>query len=116
MENDKNIILDKLIRLSKESEQKYREGDYKAAIEYKRRVKMILNKEFIANDLLEKFERELSLLYVSKFDLINDHKLRIDSSRKDEIINLLEQKSDEKYKKGDYKGSIKALRRSEKYI
>ena len=116
MENDKNIILNKLIRLSKESEKKYREGDYKGAIEYKRRVKMILNEEFIEKDLLEKFEKELSLLYVSKFDLINDHKLRIDSSRKDEIINLLEQKSDEKYKKGDYKGSIKALRRSEKYI
>ena len=32
------------------------------------------------------------------------------------IINLLEQKSEEKYNKGDFKGSIRALRRSEKYL
>ena len=56
------------------------------------------------------------MLYKSKFDLINDHKLRIDESKINKIINLLEQKSDEKYNQGDFKGAIKALRRSEKYL
>tara|TARA_Y100001968_G_C19453968_1_gene770838 strand:+ start:11512 stop:11862 length:351 start_codon:yes stop_codon:yes gene_type:complete len=116
MEKDNISILDKLIRLSKASEKKYKDGDYKGAIEDKRKVKMILNRSSLEKNLLETYQKELSLLYISRFDLINDHKSRIDNSRKKEIINLLEKKSEDKYNKGDYKGAIKALRRSEKYI
>ena len=36
--------------------------------------------------------------------------------KKNKIVRLLEQKSDEKYNKGDFKGAIRALRRSEKYL
>ena len=42
--------------------------------------------------------------------------MRIDESKINKIARLLEQKSDEKYNKGDFKGAIKALRRSEKYL
>jgi len=112
---DKNIILKKLIMLSKASEQKYKEGDFKGAIDDKRRAKMILNKENLEKELIETYKKEISLLYVSKFDLIRDHKVIINSSKKTEIINLLEKKSEDKYNEGDYKGAIKALRRSEKY-
>tara|TARA_Y100001970_G_scaffold292385_1_gene433504 strand:- start:10018 stop:10374 length:357 start_codon:yes stop_codon:yes gene_type:complete len=112
---DKNLILDKLIMLSKASEQKYKEGNFKGAIEDKRRVKKILNEENLEKEIIEKYKKEISLLYISKFDLINDHKARINSSRRIEIIHLLEKKSEEKYNQGDYKGAIKALRRSEKY-
>ena len=55
-------------------------------------------------------------MYFSKFDLIFDHKLRIDELKKNEIIKFLQQKSEEKFQKGDYKGAVKALRRSEKYL
>ena len=48
--------------------------------------------------------------------MINDHTLRIDESKINNIIKLLEQKSDEKYNQGDFKGAIRALRRSEKYL
>jgi len=55
-------------------------------------------------------------LYSSKFDLIFDHKLKIDESKRNEIIKMLKQKSNEKLKILDYKGAIKALRRAEKYF
>ena len=65
---------------------------------------------------MQKFKEELSHLYASKFDLIKDHKLRIDKSKIKKIVKLLEVKSEEKYRKGDFKGAIRALRRSEKYL
>ena len=76
----------------------------------------MLNSKYCDKYILKKFKEELYYLYESKFDLINDHKLRIDESKKNKIIRLLEQKSDEKYNKGDFKGAIRALRRSEKYL
>ena len=54
-------------------------------------------------------------IYNSKFDLINDHKKKINKVKRNQIINLLEKKSKDKYNSGDFKGSIKALRRAEKY-
>ena len=75
-----------------------------------------MNSKFCDEDIIKKFKEELFFLYHSKFDLINDHKLKIDELKINKIINLLEQKSEEKYNKGDFKGSIRALRRSEKYL
>ena len=115
MSNNKEILLKKIINLSKSSEAKYKKGDFKGAIEDKRKAKSLLEKSS-DRQLLEKYREEISLLYISKFDLIFDHKLRLNSTKKAEIIKLLEQKSEDKYHKGDYKGAIKALRRSEKYI
>ena len=40
----------------------------------------------------------------------------ISEKRKEEVINKLEVISESKYKIGDYKGSIKAIRRAEKYF
>ena len=65
--------------------------------------------------LLKKYREELSSLYSSKFDLIFDHKLKIDEIKINEIVKMLEQKSKERLKNLDYKGAIKALRRAEKY-
>jgi len=113
---DNNLILEKIIKLSLESEKKYREGDYKGAVEEKRKIKLILNEIPLEGELLEKYKKHLLLLYPSKFDLIYDHKLKIDNTKRLSIIQLLEKKSEAKYNKGDYKGAIKALRRSEKYI
>ena len=55
-------------------------------------------------------------MYSSKFDLIFDHKLKIDEIKRNEIVKMLEQKSKQKLKSLDYKGAIKAFRRAEKYF
>ena len=75
-----------------------------------------MNSKFCDKHTIRTFKKELSSLYSSKFDLINDHKLRLDEYEIKKIVNLLEQKSDEKYRKGDFKGAVRALRRSEKYL
>ena len=66
--------------------------------------------------MIQKYRKELSSLYASKFDLIFDHKLKIDEIKVNEIVKMLEIKSEEKLKNLDYRGAIKALRRAEKYI
>tara|TARA_Y100000589_G_C26897033_1_gene524625 strand:- start:288 stop:638 length:351 start_codon:yes stop_codon:yes gene_type:complete len=116
MKNNNKLFLEKLISLSKSSEIKYKNGNFKGAIEDKREVRFIIKDNSIDEKILKKWKKELLLIYESKFDLINDHKVRINENRRNEIINLLEKKSEEKYKKGDFKGAIKALRRSEKYL
>ena len=116
MPNSDKLCIENIINQTKSSEIKFREGNFKGAIEDKREVRSFLNSKLCDEDILKRFKEELSLLYKSKFDLINDHKLRIDKSKIIKIIKLLEQKSDEKYNQGDFKGAIKALRRSEKYL
>ena len=116
MLNSDKLCIENIVNKTRSSEKKFREGNFKGAIEDKREVRCLLNSKFCDEDILKKFKEELSLLYKSKFDLINDHKLRIDESKINKIIKLLEQKSDEKYNQGDFKGAIKALRRSEKYL
>ena len=116
MPNSDKVSIENIVNQTRSSERKFKEGNFKGAIEDKREVRCLLNSKFCDDEILKKFKEELSYLYESKFDLINDHKLRIDESKINEIVKLLEQKSDEKYNKGDFKGAIKALRRSEKYL
>ncbi len=116
MSHPDKICIENIVNKTRSSEKKFREGNFKGAIEDKREVRLLLNSEYCNKDILKKFRKELSNLYSSKFDLINDHKLRIDESKINNIIKLLEQKSEEKYNKGDFKGAIRALRRSEKYF
>ena len=113
MLNSDKLCIENIINLTRSGERKFREGNFKGAIEDKREVKCMLNSKYCDEYIFKKFKEELYYLYESKFDLINDHKLRIDESKKNKIVRLLEQKSDEKYKKGDFKGAIRALRRSE---
>ena len=110
------LCIENIVNQTRSSERKFKEGNFKGAIEDKREVRCLLNSKFCDDDILRKFKEELAYLYESKFDLINDHKLRIDESKINEIVEFLEKKSDEKYNKGDFKGAIKALRRSEKYL
>ena len=116
MPNSDKVSIENIVNQTRSSERKFKEGDFKGATEVKREVRCLLNSKFCDNEILKKFKEELSNLYESKFDLINDHKLRIDESKINEIVKFLEQKSDQKYNKGDFKGAIKALRRSEKYL
>jgi len=126
------------IAFSGRSNSKYKNGDYKGAIEDKRKAKKIrlleidISKEldntkidfknillgtFIKIDLEQKYNTliKVSKIRKRKYDLIADYKKVISDKRKKEVINKLENISESKYEIGDYKGSIQAIRRAERY-
>ena len=115
MKNTQNA-LSKIISLIKSSEIKYKEKKFKESLEDKLEIKSLMNENLRSNkEIMDKYKEELSKLYHSKFDLIKDHKMKIDDKKRIEIINLLEKKSQKKLLNCDYEGAVKALRRSEKY-
>ena len=116
MEDSDELILGNIIKLTRSSEKKFKLGNFKGALEDKMKANAILKSKSCDEKIMEKYKKELSSLYSSKFDLIFDHKLKIDEIKINEIVKLLEQKSKEKLKNLDYRGAIKALRRAEKYI
>ena len=126
------------ISFSGRSNSRYKNGDYHGAIEDKRQAKKIrlleidqslgLNNTkidyknillgtFVEIDLGSNYNAliKCSKIRRSKYDLISDYKKVISEKRKEDVINKLEVISESKYKIGDYKGSIKAIRRAEKY-
>ncbi len=126
------------ISFSGRSNSRYKTGDYQGAIEDKRKAKKIRLLEIdksneldntkidYKNILLGTFKKvnlepkyntliKGSEIRKNKYDLISDYKKVISEKRKQEVINKLEVISESKYKIGDYKGSIKAIRRAEKY-
>ena len=126
------------ISFSGRSNSRYKNGDYKGAIEDKLKAKNIKLLEidksqdfnnikidyrnillgtFIKKDLEPKYTAliKVSKIRKSKYDLIADYKKVISKKRQEEVINKLESISELKYKSGDYKGSIKAIRRAERY-
>ena len=116
MEYSDQLILGNIIELTRSSEKKFRLGNFKGALEDKMKVRAIFKSKSCDEKIIEKYREELSSLYSSKFDLIFDHKLKIDEIKINEIVKMLERKSVEKLKNLDYRGAIKALRRAEKYI
>ena len=116
MKDSDGLVLKNLIKLIRSSEKKFKQGNFKGAIDDKIKANEILKSESCDQEIIEKYRKELSSLYSSKFDLIFDHKLKIDEIKRNEIVKMLEQKSKEKLKSLDYKGAIKALRRAEKYF
>ena len=116
MEDSCELILGNIIKLTRSSEKKFKLGNFKGALEDKMKANAILKSKSCDEKIMEKYKEELSTLYSSKFDLIFDHKLKIDEIKINEIVKLLEHKSEEKLKNLDYRGAIKALRRAEKYI
>tara|TARA_B100000575_G_C22879487_1_gene512560 strand:- start:140 stop:490 length:351 start_codon:yes stop_codon:yes gene_type:complete len=114
--NNTQDLLSKIISLIKSSENKYKEKKFKESLEDKLEIRSLMNQNLISNkEIMDKYKEELSKLYSSKFDLIQDHKMRINDKKRIEIINLLEKKSQDKLLNCDYEGAVKALRRSEKY-
>ena len=116
MEDSDLLILENIINLTRSSEKKFKRGNFKGALEEKMEVSEILKSKSCDEKIIKKYMEELSSLYPSKFDLIFDHKLKIEEKKINEIVKMLEHKSKEKLKKHDYKGAIKALRRAEKYM
>ena len=120
------------------SNSRYKNQNYQGSIEDKREAKKIRLLEidrfpesnnikidyknillgtFIKTDLEPKYKVliKASKIGKSKYDLISDYKKVISNKRKEEVIEKLELLSDIKYKFGDYKASIRAIRRAEKY-
>ena len=116
MKDSSNLIFVNIIELMRSSEKKFKLGNFKGAIDDKMKANAILKSKSCDEKIIEKYKEELSSLYSSKFDLIFDHKLKIDEIKINEIVKMLEGKSQEKLKKLDYRGAIKALRRAEKYL
>ena len=116
MEDSGRLILENLIKLARSSENKFKGGNFKGALDDKIMANAILKSKSCDEKMIQKYRKELSSLYSSKFDLIFDHKMKIDEIRINEIVKMLERKSEEKLKNLDYKGAIKALRRAQKYI
>ena len=116
MEDSGELILEKVIKLTRSSEKKFKLGNFKGALDDKMKANEILKSKCCDEKIIEKYREELSNLYSSKFDLIFDHKLKINQIKINEIVKMLERKSEEKLKNLDYRGAIKALRRAEKYI
>ena len=116
MEDSGELILGNIIKLTRSSEKKFKLGNFKGALDDKIKANEILKSKSCDEKIIENYREELSSLYSSKFDLIFDHKLKIDAIKRNEIVQMLERKSEEKLKNHDYRGAIKALRRAEKYI
>ena len=116
MEDSGRLILKNLIQLTRSSENKFKSGNFKGALDDKMKAITILKSKSCDEKMIQKYRKELSSVYSSKFDLIFDHKLKIDEIKINEIVKMLERRSEEKLKKLDYRGAIKALRRAEKYI
>ncbi len=116
MKDFNELILGNIIKLTRSSEKKFKLGNFKGAINDKLKANAILKSTACDEIIIKKYREELSRLYSSKFDLIFDHKLKIDEIKRNEIVKMLEKKSKEKLKNLDYRGAIKALRRAEKYI
>ena len=115
MEDSGRLILENLIKLTRSSENKFKRGNFKGALDDKMKANAILKSESCDEKIIQKYRKELSNLYSSKFDLIFDHKLKINEIKINKIVKMLERKSEEKLKNLDYRGAIKALRRAEKY-
>jgi len=116
MKDSSEFILGNIIKLTRSSEKKFKLGNFKGAIDDKIKANAILKSKSCEEKTIQKYRKELSSLYSSKFDLIFDHKLKIDEIKRNKIVKMLEQKSKEKLNSLDYKGAIKALRRAEKYL
>ena len=116
MKDSNELILENIIKLTRSSEKKFKLGNFKGALDDKIKANEMLKSESCDEKIFEKYRQELSSLYSSKFDLIFDHKMKINEIKTNEIVKMLERKSEEKLKNLDYRGAIKALRRAEKYI
>ena len=116
MEDSGRLILENLVKLTRSSENKFKRGNFKGALDDKIKANAILKSKSCDEKMIQEYRKELSSLYCSKFDLIFDHKLKINAIKINEIVKMLERKSQEKLKNLDYRGAIKALRRAEKYI
>ncbi len=90
MKDTNELILGNIIKLTRSSENKFKLANFKGAIDDKMEANAILKSKSCNEKIIEKYREELSRLYSSKFDLIFDHKLKIDEIKRNEIVKMLE--------------------------
>ena len=56
MLNSDKLCIENIINLTRSSERKFREGNFKGAIEDKREVRTLLNSRFCDEDIIKKFK------------------------------------------------------------
>ena len=62
MLNSDKLCIENIVNQTRSSEKKFREGNFKGAIEDKREVRYLLNSEFCDENIFKKFKKELSNL------------------------------------------------------
>ena len=77
MKDSDQLILENLVKLTRSSENKFKRGNFKGALDDKIKANAILKSKSCDEKMIQKYRKELSSLYSSKFDLILDHKLKI---------------------------------------
>ena len=93
MKDSNELILGNIIKLTRSSEKKFKLGNFKGAIDDKIKANAILKSKSCDEKMIQEYRKELSSLYCSKFDLIFDHKLKIDGIKRNKIVKMLEKKS-----------------------
>ena len=86
MDSTSELVLENVLKLIRSSEEKFKLGNFKGALDDKLKADVILESQACNEQIIEKFREELSSLYSSKFDLIFDHKLKIDEIKRDKIV------------------------------
>ena len=79
MKDSNELILGNIIKLTRSSENKFKRGNFKGALEDKIKANAILKSKSCDEKMIQEYRKELSSLYCSKFDLIFDHKLKINA-------------------------------------
>ena len=87
MEDSRELILGNIIKLTRSSEKKFKLGNFKGALDDKIKANEMLKSKSCDEKIIEKYREELSILYSSKFDLIFDHKLKIDAIKRNETVS-----------------------------
>ena len=107
-----------VVKLVNSSELKYKDSDFKGSMDDKIKERRIIKGKSNTIGIEKNFNKLIreSRSGNPKYDLINDYKRRITESKRLEIIASLENISQDKYQKGEYKAAIRALRRAEKYL
>ncbi len=97
-------------KLLESSEVNYREGAYKEAIDERKKAMEVIGTESQFKALVKELSHNKS-----KYNLIDDYKMRVSKLKKDKIIVQLKKRIESLYNSGDYKRCIRSLRRIEKY-
>ena len=59
MRNSDKLCIENIVNKTRSSESKFREGNFKGAIEDKREVRYLLNSQFFDEDILKKIQKRI---------------------------------------------------------
>jgi len=114
---ERDLLWNSFKEMMEESEYSYLHGDYKKAFLQRLNAKEFITRNTNIKDGEAKFRIFIKSIETPnrKYDLIQDYLTKIDDIKKEELCKGLENLSKYKFESRNYKGAIRALRRSEKY-